>query len=595
MKKSIRFSLLIFICLTCLSSFVFAQSFLLQLQGENEEFQRQSKISRFHDDFNSCRKALQISIKQLHEAGYLCASIDSLRWTDSSATAQIFVGKKFAWASLKNNNIPTSLLQQLHFQEKEYFDKPIQAKKITALFERVLKHFEDNGHPFASIKLENVEIVNDKLKGEIKLEKGQQIRLDTIYINEDARINRKFLLAYLGLNDGMLYNESKIRNISLRIKELNFLQELYPWRISFTAAKSNLSIYVKNKSANRADVLIGLLPNNIENQGKFLLTGDIKLAIVNALGRGEKFQLNWQNLQAQSPRYNIEASYPYLLHTPFGLQGKFDFYKKDTSFRLVSGEMGLLYQFNAHDYLKIFYELSSNRLGTINTSSLIAYKRLPDNADVTYRSFGAEINYSRLDYRLNPRKGYRFYFKSGIALRNFIRNTTIEQTLDPSRGETFKYLYDSIQLKSNRYNILCELNYFFNIKQRLIFASLYHGGITFSNDNLYRNELFQIGGYRLMRGFDEGSLFVNQYHVFTFEPRFLIGINSYFFTFGDLGFIQSKFAQQFQDDMLYSLGGGMTFETRAGLFNINYALGGRQNQGIQFRNSKIHFGYISVF
>jgi hypothetical protein len=40
---------------------------------------------------------------------------------------------------------------------------------------------------------------------------------------------------------------------------------------------------------------------------------------------------------------------------------------------------------------------------------------------------------------------------------------------------------------------------------------------------------------------------------------------------------------------------GMTFETRAGLFNLSYALGGRQQQGFQFRSSKVHFGYLSYF
>jgi hypothetical protein len=43
----------------------------------------------------------------------------------------------------------------------------------------------------------------------------------------------------------------------------------------------------------------------------------------------------------------------------------------------------------------------------------------------------------------------------------------------------------------------------------------------------FRNELFQIGGNRLLRGFDEESQFVSQYLVPSVEYRYLIGQNSY--------------------------------------------------------------------
>jgi hemolysin activation/secretion protein len=59
-----------------------------------------------------------------------------------------------------------------------------------------------------------------------------------------------------------------------------------------------------------------------------------------------------------------------------------------------------------------------------------------------------------------------------------------------------------------------------------------------SSPNIFRNELFQIGGYRLLRGFDEESIFATQYGVGTVEYRFLSGLNSYFFAFADIGWVE---------------------------------------------------------
>ena len=522
-------------------------------------------------------------------------SIDNVAVTDSITSVEVSVGKKYVWASLKNKNIPSWLLTQSHFDEKKYFNTSIEIKKLAPVFEKVIRYFEDNGYPFASLLLDSVQIQDDKVYALLNLEKGPLIKIDTIIINEDVNISHNFVTQYLGIKEGSPYNESKIKNINTRIKELSFLQESYPWRMDFTSTTNTLNLYLKPKSANRADVLIGLQPSTEETGGKFLLTGDIKLAFVNALGQGESLQLNWQNLQYKSPRYNILFSIPYLLGTPVGVSGKFDFYKKDTSFRTINGELGIFYQLNANDRIKVYYELASSRLGSVNIPALISSRKLPNNADVSYKTFGAEVLIQKLDYKLNPRKGYRILINGSVSIRNILKNTTIENTFDPIEGKNFSYLYDTLKLKNYKYNIYTQLQYFVPLSKRLILATMYNAGIAYSTNTLYRNELFQIGGYRLLRGFDEGSIFANHYHVATIEPRYLISLNSYFFVFSDIAYIQSKFADTFIKDTPYSVGFGMAFETKAGVFNISYGVGKNKNQGFELKNSKVHFGYVSVF
>ena len=43
------------------------------------------------------------------------------------------------------------------------------------------------------------------------------------------------------------------------------------------------------------------------------------------------------------------------------------------------------------------------------------------------------------------------------------------------------------------------------------------------------------------------------------------------------------------------LGVGLSFETPVGIFGLSVAVGQQFGQGFDFRNPKLHFGYVSVF
>ncbi len=573
-----------------------AQSFQLQLQGNDaQQFEKEANLKTNFPDFLQANNALQDGLRNLYKKGYLSAAIDSIWENKNMAYANVFLGEQYKWANITTTNIPSNLIRLSGFDEKQILNKPIQPKLLARVMGKMISYYENNGYPFVSTQLDSVLINKGEVSAQLKVKTGPLIKIDTIILNNDAGIHKGFITKYLDIEEGELYNETKIRKISQLIRELPFLEESFPWKIYFSSSETRLNLYLKNKSANRADVLIGLLPNNAEIGNKFLLTGDIKFAFVNALERGEKFEVNWQNLQFQSPRLTASASYPYLLNTQIGLSATFDYYKKDTSFRTVNGQLGFIYQFNAQDQIKAFYETGSTRLITVNISELISSRALPANADIQTRSFGLEGSIRRVDYRLNPRKGWQARIKGAASIRDFITNNEIEDTFDPIANENFSYLYDSINLRSYRFQLEADLAYFLPLGKRMTLASRYRGAIMLSEQDLYRNEIFQIGGFRLLRGFDEGSLFVNQYHVGTIEPRYLLSQNSYFFLFGDIGLIQRSYPGLNRNDTPYSVGLGMVFETKAGLFNISYAAGTLGNTGIQFRNSKIHFGYVNFF
>ena len=99
----------------------------------------------------------------------------------------------------------------------------------------------------------------------------------------------------------------------------------------------------------------------------------------------------------------------------------------------------------------------------------------------------------------------------------------------------------------------------------------------------------------MLRGFDEQSIYANQYELLTLGLRFLLDRNSYVYLFSDNGYVQSYYNGYGKEGLYNGFGLGTTLETKTGLFSISYALGRSDTNPIQFKQSKIHFGYLAYF
>jgi hemolysin activation/secretion protein len=151
-----------------------------------------------------------------------------------------------------------------------------------------------------------------------------------------------------------------------------------------------------------------------------------------------------------------------------------------------------------------------------------------------------------------------------------------------------------VGIKETQYIFKGEIDKYFQLSSRSVIQASYHGAAIFSN-KIFQNELFRIGGFHLLRGFNEQSVLASQYHIGTIEYHYLLGQNSYFYLFFDGAYVVNESLSPVTYDTPIGFGAGINFETRAGIFGVNYALGQQQNNPIQFRNAKIHFGYVNYF
>lgn len=556
-------------------------------------------LPRFFQDSISLKFALSEWQKRALNQNYFEASIDKIDKKDSVFSAVLHLGKRYDKITLYPGNVDKRILEAVGFRQKKFQNQAISYNAITTLQHSILNHLENNGYPLATISLDSIRYSNQGFSTELRLQKGKKIFFDGIELEEDSiKIAMSFLENYLGVSPKTIFEQKKVVNIKKRINELPYVNlEGEPY-LSFSDNKAKIKMLLSKRNASRFDALLGLLPseNNATSKRNFAITGTLNLDLQNSLGKGERLSIDFQRLRAETQEIKVQAAYPYLFNLNIGVDAALNIYKSDTSFTDIRLIAGLQRLFSGNNFIKIYWSRLQTNLGVIDTILLQNSRRLPDKLDLLGDVYGLEWQQQQLDYRLNPRKGWSFIIRGDVGKRKILKNNTIISFKDPNSPDfDFATLYDTVSLNALRFQGSMNLSFYLPLfQQSTLKFGLQAAGI-FSKKPIYQNEQFRLGGNRQLRGFDEASIFSSRYVLSTLEYRFLFGQNSYFNVFNDLAYIENYTSLKRQILRPISFGAGMTFETKAGLFSLTYALGKDISTAFDVRAGKIHFGYINVF
>lgn len=549
--------------------------------------------TNFTDRF-TCFDYLNELPKLLGAKGYPTASVDTINEQVNNVTINLFLGKQYRWVQLQPAGIEKKAMDESGFAERNFAGKILNMQQLQVVQERVLHYYEKNGYPFAGVFLDSIKLDNDKMDALLKVNKGPLYHLDSIIILGKGRVSKKFLQHYLGLPKGGLYNKEKLEQVGKKMLELPYLKELQPNDVVLLGTGALLRLYLAPKRSSQFNFLIGVLPN-AGQAGKLQINADVNLDLKNLLNNGETILLKWQQLQAKSPRLNLGYQQPYIFNSAFGIDFLFDLFKKDSSFLQVNAQLGLQYILSDYQSGKVFVQWQNNFLlgNGVDTSLVIATKKLPPNIDVSAVNIGLDYERNRTDYKLNPRKGNELKLVVSAGIKNIKKNNEITGIKDPSFN--YSSLYDSIKARSYQFRIRLTAAHYFPLGKQATFKMALNGGV-YSSQHTFRNELFQIGGYRLLRGFNEESIFATEYAVLTAEYRYRLALNSYLFGFVDGGWVKFKYQSVNLKNTFIGGGLGLAFETGFGLLNISFAVGKRNDVKFSLREaSKIHFGYVNYF
>lgn len=525
--------------------------------------------TKFKDSISATKYLHEFQLYAIKK-GYILASFDSLQFSTNKLIVDFKCGEHFNSLYLDISKESAEFIKRSSkINEKSIAQLPLTSAEINRVLKTIYSSATSNGYPFVRVFFDSIQYHNGQVYAKLALNLNSKYTFSKIHIKGDSSISELFISSLLDIKPGDVYDESKLNVISSKIKQLNFIKEIKSHELLFTREGVELFLYLNSVPVSSINGAVGLQPNTISK--KLSLTGDISLKLLNLLKRGESLNLNWKSIQTQTQSLDAKVTYPFLFKTPFGIDGQFHLYKRDSSFLELKSTIGIQYFLKGGSYLKAFYQNSSSSIldGGKNNPSFINLSSVSTNA------YGLALFRRQLDYVPNPSKGFVLNIETAIGTRKKLAIDTIPES------------------KTTTYRTSFQLDWFVPMTKRNIlhFAS---NTAFYIAPEVFQNEVYRFGGQTSFRGFNEEELYATTRSILSLEYRFLLDRNSHVFAFFDQAFYENT-ASSYMNDHPFGFGTGFSFGTNIGIFSISYALGKQFDNPILMRNGKVHFGYIAYF
>lgn len=480
-------------------------------------------------DRQACQSWLESFIPALRAEGRIEASLDSTVKSDSRTDVWFHAGPVYTWQSFELPKSAGAWLDAAGWDYRPRPGDPVDLVSLRRSSERWLSWMDDNGYPFASVGLDSVRTGRGRLAGRVRVEEGPLYHVDSIVVTGQVAIRRVFLERYLGMPRGGVYRRDRLDAVSGRLSELGFLRETAPWSLTMVGTGATLNLYLESRKTSQVNVLAGLMPDNVQTGGKLLLTGEAQADLRNAFGTGESLSASWQQIQYRSPRLRIAYLQPYVFGSGMGLDLQLDFLRKDSSYLNMQAGAGLQFLHTARRTGRIGYQQFSTRLLEVDTFRIRSTRALPEFNDAVNHLAALEYRYAGTDDRLRPRRGLDLSVSVAAGVRRVRENPSVTGLTKDAAGRPFDFgsLYDTLSRSRPVGRLRASLAHHVPLGRQSVLRLVAHGGALLGR-SVFRNELYQIGGLRLLRGFDEESIFASSYAVGTLEYRLLTGGRSYF-------------------------------------------------------------------
>ena len=180
----------------------------------------------------------------------------------------------------------------------------------------------------------------------------------------------------------------------------------------------------------------------------------------------------------------------------------------------------------------------------------------------SFKKLGVLWNMSALDNILNPSSGKEIYLK-------------------------YYYIFNNIDKKDLRKQAI-EIRWakYFDLGKQFVLEFDVNANVI-ENKQLTEFEVYELGGAKSLRGFNEDVFSGFRVGWSDIELRYLFGQNSRFFAFGAYGYIEN---QNYKYSDLFSFGFGLRTHTKIGLLGIDYGLGIQNGEMRNPLDGIIHIG-----
>jgi len=443
----------------------------------------------------------------------------------------------------------------------------------------ILTYYENNGKPFAVVKLNSFNFYTDSMSGKkltdvfISIDEKKKSTIDRIEITGNNKTKDYVLIRELRITPGEKYSQENINLLPERLNKLGFFKPVQKPKYYINSKNEGvLSFNVKEIQTNNFDGIIGYIPGSTPDE-KGYLTGLLDLSLRNLFGTGRSASIKWQRLNRSSQLLDLNYLEPWVFGMPVNISTRIFQRKQDSSYVQRTFDLSLEY---------LATEVLSAGV-TLSLESVIP----TDNGTQRFTVFNSTIVNTELNLKLDtrndlysPTKGIKF-----VNSYSFRR----KKINGPAQ-----FVSSSTPLNINLQKIELSFDAYFSLVNRQVLVIKLHGG-ELRGPFFETSDLFRMGGFNSLRGYKEDQFFGSRIIWSNLEYRFLLTNRTYFFLFFDNGYFLRKEDTERNIPKLEGYksgyGLGINLETGLGILGVSFALG----QGDSFSNGKIHFGIINNF
>jgi outer membrane protein insertion porin family len=458
---------------------------------------------------------------------------------------------------------------------KEMVGKSFSVAGIEERVQEFLKYFENNGYPFAAVRIGAViyDPVTNSVAVSLRIILNGQFHIDRLSVSGKTDIKPEVVMRELKFKTGMLYNQEWVDRIPQRLNRMKLFDVV--GNPAFIVSSSNegiLQVPLQDKNNNTFDGVIGYIPSNKAGE-KGYISGFLDVAFRNIFGTARSATFLWKRLDNYSSELDFSYMEPWVLNYPFNVSIHFNQTKQDSTYVSWSFEPSL--EYIAGEALTLSMDGGYGRVipTLLDTPACSVY-----NATKLYG--GLSIRYDTRDDPFVPRSGFLF-------LNSY--TYTSKRINGPA-----EYITPDIKKVNKQQKELFDVNYYFEvIKLNILYFGL-HGRMV-EGDLVEIADLFKLGGANTLRGYRENQFSGQRIAWSNMEYRIILEKRTYAFAFFDMGFIDpgSVFSQtgSTSSTTKNGYGIGLNFQTGLGIMNVSFAIANGQS----FSQGVIHFGLKNDF
>jgi len=407
------------------------------------------------------------------------------------------------------------------------------------------EYYADNGFLFADVKLDSLKNGNEEFTAFINIAEGRFCQF-TEYKFKGNKTTR---------------NETLIR-----ISRLGRIRNINPATLHQAANNIRLKRYIKkcdlipldhNKllfqvEEDRMSLISGILGYDNSKEGNNRITGWVDLEFMNLYGTDRSLALNWQHLSAEVS--SIEFKYHESGISRFPVNADLLVYRQEVDSTYIRSK------FESEIY---YYDLY-NRYGIfLGMEEIFPGSRKPAIIErSTFNKLGVLWDMTALDNILNPSSGTEIYLKY-YYIFNTVDKTNISK--------------QAVEIKWAKY---------FDVGKQFVLGFDVNVNVI-ENKQLTEFEVYELGGAKSLRGFNENVFSGYRVGWSDIELRYLFGRDSRLFAFGAYGYVENLI-YKYSD--LFSFGFGLRTQTKIGLLGIDYGLGIQKGEMRNPLDGIIHIG-----